>query len=243
MMRCSLSAKPYLAMVMMTVSLLGAVPAAEGRKCTNTDVDYASTSIASDCTVLTMFTGRHHNRGQDLKQRPTGIGDLGASIIAKALKGNTGLAELGMSNDNIGDIGAIALAEALEGNTALTWLELGNNVIGDNGAIAIARMLKSNSALATLYLYTNDIGDRGATAIAEALKGNSVLTTLNLMSNHNIDSSIVASIEAFVAENNDPAMRATKVAEMNDPSSSRAMQVAKAAEERTKAEKEERNEL
>lgn len=157
---------PSIAMVMMMMaaSLLGAVPAVEGRECNKEDVfkdgDYTTATIPSDCTELHMYAYDD-------------IGYIGARAIAEALKGNTALTELDLGYNDIGDIGATSLAEALKGNTALTMLGLQRNDIGDIGATALAKALKGNSALTTLNLAGNNIKDSTITAsIAASLAEN-----------------------------------------------------------------------
>ena len=164
---------------MMAASLLDAVPAVDGRECNKEDVfkdgDYRFATIPNDCTWLDLWGGN--------------IGDIGATSLAEALKGNTALATLRLGNTNIGDIGATAIAEALNGNTALK----------------------------TLNLYDNKIGDIGATALEEALKGNTAVTSLPYLEHGNNikDSTITASIEVSLADNRDPTKRAAKKARIS----------------------------
>ena len=120
------------------------------------------------------------------------INGIGAIAIAKALKNNTALATLDLSNNNIGDSGAVAIGNALTVNTALATLDLSNNNIGDAGAAALGEALKDNNALAMLNLYYNDIGDAGATAIGEALKVNAALATLDIEYNRIMDTGAAA---------------------------------------------------
>ena len=65
------------------------------------------------------------------------IGDDGAIALANALKGNTSLRHLFLSENNIRDNGAIALANAFEDNTSLEVLSISHNQFGDNGAQAL----------------------------------------------------------------------------------------------------------
>ncbi|KJE94346.1 hypothetical protein CAOG_005004 [Capsaspora owczarzaki ATCC 30864] len=125
------------------------------------------------------------------------IGDVGAQAIAEALKVNTTLIQLHLHGNQIGDAGTQALAEALKVNTTLTQLHLQRNQIGHVGAQAIAEALKVNTALIQLHLQRNQIGHVGAQAIAEALKVNPTLTQVNLHSNRVGDAGAQAIAEAL----------------------------------------------
>ncbi|KAL9965575.1 hypothetical protein ACROYT_G029390 [Oculina patagonica] len=112
------------------------------------------------------------------------IGDQGATGLAEALKNNKSLTELGLSDNNIDDQGATGLAEALQNNKSLTELDLSVNNIGDQGATALAVALQKNKSLTELDLSVNNIGDQGATGLAEALQKNKSLTELDLSDNN-----------------------------------------------------------
>ncbi|XP_078381243.1 uncharacterized protein LOC144664012 [Oculina patagonica] len=110
---------------------------------------------------------------------------IDALIVLEALKWNSSLTELKLSDNNIGAHGAAGLAEALQKYTSLTELYLSNNNIGAHGATGLAEALQNNKSLTKLYLSLNNIGDHGATGLAEALQNNTSLTELGL-SNNNI---------------------------------------------------------
>ena len=138
-----------------------------------------------------------------------------ARMIADALSINPALTYVDLSSNVIEYNGGMFLGTALNANTVLKTLSLLNNKLGDIGAVALAEGLKGNTGLTTLDLGANNIGVRGATAIAEALKSNTALRTLNMEDNHyslKDAPSITASIQASLAENNDPIQRAAKEA-------------------------------
>ncbi|XP_078381732.1 uncharacterized protein LOC144664461 isoform X15 [Oculina patagonica] len=112
------------------------------------------------------------------------IGDHGAAGLAEALQNNTSLTALHLSGNNIGVHGAAGLAEALQNNTSLTVLHLSVNIIGDHGATGLAEALQNNTSLTGLDLSDNNFGDHGDTGLAEALQNNTSLTVLNLYSNN-----------------------------------------------------------
>ena len=148
------------------------------------------------------------------------IGDDGAAALADALKANTRVTELFLARSNIGDVGAIALAAALKENNVVRDIHFFENSIGDNGAVALADMLKVNTGIEHMSFSSihyeswkvredSIFGNIGGAAFAEALKVNSVVTDLNgrrpVWSWTNVDdSTIIASIEASLAANQNP---------------------------------------
>ena len=112
------------------------------------------------------------------------IGDVSASILAKALTLNKFLKTVNLGKNNMSDVGTCAIAEALKTNKSLEVLNLFCDNISDVGALAIAEALKVNKSLKVLNLFYNNIGDVGAWALAEALKINTTLEVLNLCSNN-----------------------------------------------------------
>lgn len=107
-------------------------------------------------------------------------GDIDARKVANALKRNTTLKYLDLSENRIGDEGAIAISEALKENISLTGLKLASNRISSDGAKAIADMLTVNKSLRRLWLNSNNIGSSGAKALASALKRNKSIYDLDL---------------------------------------------------------------
>ena len=182
----TVTATAVVAVAAVVALMLAVVPVEGSVRCYANDVLPSGASFTSpnltvdlkDCTDLQLYLGNTND-----------IGDIGATALAEALKGNTELTDLNLWYNNIGDIGATALAEAIKGNTALTYLGLRGNNIGDIGAAAFAEVLKGNTVLTTLYLSFNNIGDIGARAIVEALKGNTALATLLMSNNNNISCS------------------------------------------------------
>ena len=111
------------------------------------------------------------------------IGDEGASSLSEALRVNTSLTSLDLSENSIGDEGASSLSEALRVNTSLTSLDLSENSIGDEGASSLSEALRVNTSLTSLDLSDNSIGDEGASSLSEALRVNTSLTSLDLRDN------------------------------------------------------------
>jgi hypothetical protein len=147
------------------------------------------------------------------------MGDAGVAAIAAALKGNAALIKLHLQGNSMGAAGAKAIGDALRENTALTAIGMYDNSIGDAGATAIAAFVQFNTALKTLDLGKNEIGVAGATAIAAALLVNTGLTELTLDNNDpwstmpvQDSKEVSASINASLAENQDPQKVAAKAA-------------------------------
>ncbi|ORC91078.1 putative leucine-rich repeat protein [Trypanosoma theileri] len=79
--------------------------------------------------------------------------------------------ELQLAFNLLGDVGASLLAKALRDHPTLRSLDISDNGIGDAGAVAIAEhlILSPASRLESLTLSVNKIADIGFTAIAEAV--------------------------------------------------------------------------
>ena len=66
---------------------------------------------------------------------------------------------------NIGDNEAKIIALALRGNTSLERLYLSDNNIGDDGVIALAAAVKDHPSLEAFYISHNQFGDAGVEAL------------------------------------------------------------------------------
>jgi Leucine Rich repeat len=103
--------------------------------------------------------------------------------IAKALKNNTSITALNLSDIYLEDTITSIITDSLTENTSVKTLNLSKNKITDKGAKAIANLIKANTAITTIDLAENNIGSRGAQDIAEAIALNSTLTELRLEGN------------------------------------------------------------
>ena len=126
----------------------------------------------------------HHSTHQSPNKK---ISDAGATALAQALRHNSRLMTLDLSNNSVSDAGATAVAKALHHNSTLWQLDLSNNSVSDTGATAVAQALRHNSTLRELDLSNNSVSDAGATALAQALHHNSRLGGLNLSGNDAIN--------------------------------------------------------
>ena len=148
------------------------------------DLSYVDWLFRSKPSFSTLFLALRANTSlTSLGLSEKFIGDEGANSLSEALRVNTSLACLNLFENSIGSEGANALSEALRVNTSLTFLHLRNNDVGDEGAYSLSEALKVNTSLIFLDLSLNFIGDEGANSLSEALKVNTSLTFLSLWSN------------------------------------------------------------
>jgi len=119
------------------------------------------------------------------------ITSVGASIIAKALNGNTTLDILYLNKNYLSDKGIYTLTNTLSLNSSkLSLLGLQDTGITDEGAKYIAEMLKTNTAIDRLLLSWNRISDQGVELLADVLGNhNTTLQTLRLSNNKLISDS------------------------------------------------------
>lgn len=112
--------------------------------------------------------------------------EVTAGAILEALKGNTALALLDLSENGhrFGDI-APSIFKGLEHNTTLTRLELYSNRIEDSDCPSISESLKINAGLKFLVLSGNYMTEVGLKSIVEALKHNSTLRYLDISNCNN----------------------------------------------------------
>ncbi|XP_073670413.1 uncharacterized protein [Paramisgurnus dabryanus] len=157
---------------------------------------------------------------EKLKLYGCDVTDEGCAALASALRSNTHLRDLNLSNNNLRDSGVkllsdvlknpnckleklrlygcdvtdegcAALASALISNTHLRDLDLSNNKLRDSGVKLICDGLKNpNCKLEKLKLYGCDVTDEGCAALASALRSNTHLRDLNLSNNNLRDSGV-----------------------------------------------------
>jgi hypothetical protein len=108
------------------------------------------------------------------------LGIDGAKALADALKVNSTITSINLSNNNVGVDGAKALAAALKVNSTITSINLSNNNVGVDGAKALADALKDNSTITSISLSYNNVDVDGAKVLADALKINSTITSIDL---------------------------------------------------------------
>ena len=195
-------------------------------------VDFGNNSLTSEgAAPLAKLLSNRTLRELNLYMNE--LGDAGAELISKSLKGDRTLRSLDLGGNGVGPDGARALADALSGNRTLSSLELGYNPIGPSGAAALAGALKHSSRVKTLKLGWCKLGGKpdeggsvlrerkqdgsGANAAADLLMYCPSLTTLDLRGNElgpggaaavaralrELDSSASSSSPAAAAEGGD----------------------------------------
>ncbi|XP_072026810.1 uncharacterized protein [Amphiura filiformis] len=103
--------------------------------------------------------------------------------LAKALKINTCIEYLDLSDNHLEHDGAIAIADMMSDNCYVTKLNLSENLVRSDATFAFTKMLETNYTLKCLCLRANQLTDRDALVLSEALKNNSTLTELDLSQN------------------------------------------------------------
>ena len=105
-----------------------------------------------------------------------------AEDLAKVIKNNLYLEQLGLENNSLGPSATVIL-QALKENSQLKVLNLNSNNMTGQVAEDLANVIKTNSGLAKLYLSNNDLRS-SATVILQALKEKSQLKVLYLHGNN-----------------------------------------------------------
>ena len=105
-----------------------------------------------------------------------------AEDLANAIKNNTSLEELYLSQNDLRSSATVIL-QALKENSQLKRLHLNNNNMTGKVAEDLANVVKNNCNLEQLCLENNNLGP-SATVILQALKENSQLKVLNFNSNN-----------------------------------------------------------
>lgn len=96
------------------------------------------------------------------------LGEAGALAASSALRHNTALSVLRLSDNRITPVQLEVMSKGLAKNIQLTKLDLSNNVFGDQGVCALAKAL-GTLQLNELNLARTEMSDRGACALAQAL--------------------------------------------------------------------------
>ncbi|KAK7165692.1 hypothetical protein R3I93_005690 [Phoxinus phoxinus] len=113
------------------------------------------------------------------------IGDKGLTLLSDGLKDpHCKLEKLTLCECKITDEGCAALASALRSNSLLRELDLTENIIGDKGLKLLSDGLKDpHCKLEKLELWGCNITDEGCAALTSALRSNSLLRELDLTEN------------------------------------------------------------
>ncbi|ROJ33222.1 NACHT, LRR and PYD domains-containing protein 3 [Anabarilius grahami] len=112
-----------------------------------------------------------HCKLEKLRLNKSGVTAEGCAALASALRSNSHLRELDLTENKIGDGGLTLLSDGLKDpHCKLEKLTLWNCNITDEGCAALASALRSNSHLRELDLTENKLGDGGLTLLSDGLK-------------------------------------------------------------------------
>ncbi|XP_048051929.1 NACHT, LRR and PYD domains-containing protein 12-like isoform X2 [Megalobrama amblycephala] len=112
-----------------------------------------------------------HCKLEKLKLYDCNITDEGCAALTSALRSNSHLRELNLSDNKIGDEGLTLLSDGLKDpHCKLEKLTLYDCNITSEGCAALTSVLRSNSHLKELGLSQNKIGGRGLTLLSDGLK-------------------------------------------------------------------------
>lgn len=136
------------------------------------------------------------------------IGPAGGRHIASAVKVNSSLLTLDISNNLLGPSGCCCIGMSLSFNTTLQDVSISGNNGGDGctsffaEAIKWQGRLKQPASLCGLDLSDNGISDAGATALVQALGSNTTMTRLSLGGDGlSVSSDLVRAVGTIVGGN------------------------------------------
>ncbi|XP_048018280.1 NACHT, LRR and PYD domains-containing protein 12-like [Megalobrama amblycephala] len=142
-------------------------------------------NITSEGCAALASALRSNSHLRDLNLSGNKIGDKGLTLLSDGLKDpHCKLEKLWLLDCYITAESCAALASALRSNSHLRELDLSENKIGGRGLMALSDVLKDpHCKLEKLRLFYCDITDEGCAALASALRSNSHLRELDLTQN------------------------------------------------------------
>lgn len=151
--------------------------------------------------TLTAFELRN---AQSIKMLPPKARNAKFKSIVDALRTNTVVTSVVMTNINGTDYLAEQLADALTGNTSVKLLSLESNVIKHVGLVALGAMLKTNTTLEKIRLGNQAalVSTEGLHALVDAVHtSNRTLTACNLdlrekTPRHTLDKALLRNVDA-----------------------------------------------
>lgn len=111
------------------------------------------------------------------------LGHKISQVLGQVLILNTPLTHLNLSFNQMGEVETMGIAIYFAINKTLTHLDLSHNQIGNYGIKVLAQSLKVNKSIAFLNLSFNQIGPEGALALADMLILKETFTHLDLSHN------------------------------------------------------------
>lgn len=127
-----------------------------------------------------------------------GLGNEGATQIARLLESNSTITDLNISANRITHQGWQAISEALKKNTKLRTLSLDYNQITDEDLAVLADGFRHCTSLRSVDLEANRISDEGGRILLDVLRGNEKIIDLTLMPMNTIDQNILDQIKEIL---------------------------------------------
>lgn len=116
----------------------------------------------------------------------------GSNCVFLALRYNSGLTHLNISENVLGPLAGQSLHFLLLNNFKMAWFNLNSCGLKNGGISHLALGLGKNKALISLFLANNACKDLGMSSLCEALSENEILANLDLSNNFIRDGEIVA---------------------------------------------------
>ena len=124
-----------------------------------------------------------------------GLGNEGATQIARLLESNSTITDLNISANQITHQGWRAISEALKKNTKLRTLSLDYNQITDEDLAVLADGFRHCTSLRSVDLEANRISGEGGRILLDVLRENEKIIDLTLIPMNTIDQSILDQIK------------------------------------------------
>ena len=122
------------------------------------------------------------------------------TVILQALKRNSNLKKLNLSDNNMTGKVVYDLADVIANNTSLEWLYLGGNNLQSSAGV-ILQALKGDSNVKVLDLNDNNMSEEVASDLADVIKNNAQLEELRLF-NNKLQSSCTVILQALKRNSN-----------------------------------------
>ena len=123
---------------------------------------------------------------------------MGASALADALKVNSSVTVIDLTDNDIGAAGVSALADALKVNTSVTDIDFSYNKIHAEGASALVDALKVNTSVTVINLDTTGVSYEDVLSINALLDRNQRLRRLFLFDARQMLLSVLCADECVV---------------------------------------------
>lgn len=118
-----------------------------------------------------------------------------AQVFSDILNLTTRLQELTLVNCDFPQNALFDFSGALKNNSTLTKLDLSNNKLEDQGATLLSAAIRTNAVLKTLHLRFCQVGDEGATHLLNSLKSQSSFLGICDLNHNTVSQSLLDQIK------------------------------------------------